>query len=107
MDLGATQTTTTTTTVAAADTVRAAHILVASEDEAKDVILRLDSGEDFATIAKELSLCPSRSQGGDLGVFGRGMMVKEFEDAAFALSVGELSGPVQTRFGWHVIKRLA
>jgi len=108
MNQGASQTqTTTTTTLVSPDTVRAAHILVATENEAKEVILRLESGDDFAAIARELSLCPSKAQGGDLGVFGRGAMVAEFESASFALGVGEVSEPVQTRFGWHVIKRLA
>jgi peptidyl-prolyl cis-trans isomerase C len=100
-----------TTTILAepspADVIRASHILVATEDEAKTVIQRLKAGEDFGAVAKDVSLCPSKAQGGDLGEFGRGMMVREFEDAAFALDVGELSGPIQSQFGWHVILRTA
>ena len=63
----------------------------------------INSGKDFATVAEEVSLCPSGSRGGDLGYFGRGMMVKPFEDAAFELEPGVVSKPVQTQFGWHLI----
>lgn len=88
-----------------AETIRASHILVGTSGEAEDIIQQLNDGADFADLAQEHSKCPSRSQGGDLGEFGKGVMVKEFETAAFALEVGEVSGPVQTQFGWHVIKR--
>ncbi len=84
--------------------VRARHILVKEESEARDIIERLARGEDFAKLAKEKSIGPSKVQGGDLGYFPRGRMIKPFEDAAFALKVGEVSEPVKTRFGWHVIK---
>lgn len=82
----------------------AAHILVATEDEAKDLITKLEGGADFAELAKEFSTGPSGPGGGDLGWFGPGMMVKPFEDAVFALEVGAVSAPVQTQFGWHVVK---
>jgi peptidyl-prolyl cis-trans isomerase C len=83
--------------------IRARHILVATEPEAKEIAERLKKGEDFATLAKEKSKDPN-AEGGDLGFFTRGQMLKPFEDAAFALEVGELSDPVQTQFGWHIIK---
>jgi len=89
--------------VAEVTEVRASHILVVTEKEAKQVKARLDRGEDFAEVAKEVSKCPSAARGGDLGFFGRGAMVPEFEKAAFALEVGEVSGPVKTQFGWHII----
>jgi peptidyl-prolyl cis-trans isomerase C len=85
--------------------VHARHILVKTEDEAKDVIKQLDAGKDFAELAKEKSTDPNKSEGGDLGYFTRGRMVKEFEDAAFALDKGAYSKtPVKTDFGYHVIK---
>jgi peptidyl-prolyl cis-trans isomerase C len=83
--------------------IHARHILVATEAEAKEVKERLQKGEDFATVAKEKSKDPS-AEGGDLGFFSRGQMLKPFEDAAFALKEGEISDPVQTQFGWHIIK---
>ncbi|HEY9012679.1 MAG TPA: peptidylprolyl isomerase [Devosia sp.] len=85
--------------------VHARHILVATEDEAKAVKAELDGGKDFATLAKEKSTDPSAQQnGGDLGFFGKGMMVKPFEEAAFSLQPGIVSDPVKSDFGWHVIK---
>ena len=79
--------------------------LVKTKEEADKLLEDIKSGKDFAEIAQEVSLCPSGAMGGDLGYFGRGMMVKPFEDAAFALSkVGEVSEPVQTQFGWHLIQ---
>jgi peptidyl-prolyl cis-trans isomerase C len=83
--------------------VHARHILVATEAEAKEVAERLKKGEDFAVIAKEKSK-DTGAEGGDLGFFTRGQMLKPFEDAAFALDVGQISEPVQTQFGWHIIK---
>lgn len=86
--------------------VRARHILVKTEEEAKKVIEALDGGGDFAELAKQESTGPSGPQGGDLGFFGKGQMVPEFEAAAFELSDGDYTRePVQTQFGWHVIKR--
>ena len=83
--------------------IHARHILVSTEDEAKKVAERLKNGEDFATVAKEVSK-DTNAEGGDLGFFTRGQMLKPFEDAAFALDVGQISAPVQTQFGWHIIK---
>jgi peptidyl-prolyl cis-trans isomerase C len=83
--------------------VHARHILVATEAEAKDVAERLKKGDDFATLAKEKSK-DTGAEGGDLGFFARGQMLKPFEEAAFALDVGQISEPVQTQFGWHIIK---
>jgi len=88
------------------DKVHCAHILVKTEQEAKTVSERLKRGDKFANIAREVSLCPSGKRGGDLGTFGRGKMVKEFEKAAFALNKGEISPIVKTQFGYHIIKRL-
>ena len=88
------------------DKVHCAHILVKSESEAKAVLERLKKGEKFGNIAKQVSRCPSGKKGGDLGTFTRGKMVKEFENAAFKLQKGEVSGVVKTQFGFHIIKRL-
>lgn len=85
--------------------VRASHILVKSEDEAKKLLEEIKDGKSFADAAKEVSLCPSGRDGGDLGFFKKGVMVKPFEDAAFAMKeIGEISEPVQTQFGWHLIQ---
>ena len=85
--------------------VRASHILVKSEDEAKKLLEEIKGGKSFADAAKEVSLCPSGRAGGDLGFFKKGVMVKPFEDAAFAMKeIGEISEPVQTQFGWHLIQ---
>jgi parvulin-like peptidyl-prolyl isomerase len=86
--------------------VHCAHILVKTEKAATAVLERLKKGEKFGNIAKEVSRCPSKKRGGDLGTFGRGKMVKEFEKAAFALQKGQISPIVKTKFGYHVIKRL-
>jgi len=86
--------------------VRCAHILVKTQTEAKAVQDRLAKGESFSAVAQKVSICPSAKKGGDLGQFGRGQMVKEFEIAAFKLQKGEVSEPVKTKFGYHIIKRL-
>jgi peptidyl-prolyl cis-trans isomerase C len=87
------------------DKVHCSHILVKTETEAKNVKARLDKGEKFGTIAQQVSLCPSGKKGGNLGSFTRGKMVKEFEKAAFELEKGQVSAPVKTKFGYHIIKR--
>lgn len=84
--------------------IRASHILVDSESEAKDILAKLGSGADFAALAKEKSKCPSKEKGGDLGFFSRGQMVPEFEAAAFSIQVGQLSDVIKTQFGYHIIK---
>ena len=84
----------------------AAHILVKAEGDALSIIKELEGGADFATLAKKHSTGPSGKSGGDLGWFGTGRMVPEFENAVVALEVGALSAPVKTDFGWHVIKLL-
>jgi|TARA_R110000850_G_scaffold55016_13_gene130470 peptidyl-prolyl cis-trans isomerase C len=89
----------------AEEEISARHILLATEDEAKAVIAELETGKDFAELAKEKSTGPSAEQGGDLGFFTKGRMVPEFEAAAFKLQAGEYAKePVKTQFGWHVIK---
>lgn len=87
-----------------AQKVRASHILVKTEKEAKDILAKINSGENFETLAKKHSTCPSGKKGGDLGWFGKGMMVKEFEDASFSAKDGDVVGPVKTQFGYHIIK---
>lgn len=88
-----------------AEEVRASHILVSTKAEADDILKQLKGGADFAKLAKEKSTDPgSKNAGGDLGFFGWGAMVPEFEEAAFSLKVGELSGPIKTDFGYHIIK---
>lgn len=84
--------------------VNAAHILVGSEKDAKNIMARIEKGENFADLAKRFSKCPSKSKGGDLGWFGKGQMVPEFESAAFNASKGAVVGPIKTEFGWHIIQ---
>lgn len=87
------------------DEIRARHILVKTEAEAAAIIKQLEGGGDFAKLAAEKSTGPSKVRGGDLGYFGRGQMVPQFEEAAFALAKGAITKkPVQSQFGWHVIK---
>jgi peptidyl-prolyl cis-trans isomerase C len=83
--------------------VHARHILVATEDEAKAALKRVRDGEDFAKVATELSKDPG-SEGGDLGFFTKEKMVPEFAEAAFKLDVGQISEPIKSQFGWHIIK---
>ena len=82
----------------------AAHILVESEEEAQEIVSELEGGADFATLAQERSTGPSGPNGGSLGWFSAGQMVAPFEEAVAELEAGEISDPVQTQFGWHVIK---
>lgn len=87
------------------DEVQARHILVETEDKAKEIAEKLKGGADFAQLAKENSKDPgSKDEGGMLGFFGKGQMVPQFEEAAFKLKAGEISGPVKSNFGWHIIK---
>jgi peptidyl-prolyl cis-trans isomerase C len=87
--------------------VTASHILVPSLEQAILLKGQITEGADFGSLAQQFSSCPSRARGGDLGQFGPGQMVAPFQDATFALPVGGLSEPVQTQFGWHLIKRTA
>lgn len=85
--------------------VNARHILVETEDQAKELKKKLEDGADFAKLAKENSKDPgSKDNGGDLGYFGRGQMVPKFEKAVFALEKGQISDPIETQFGWHLVK---
>jgi parvulin-like peptidyl-prolyl isomerase len=101
-------------------TVRASHILLMykgsdrssatrSKEEAQQqiqgLLTQVQGGADFAALAREHSDCPSKAKGGDLGSFGRGQMVKAFEDTTFAMPVGGVSGIVETQFGYHIIQR--
>ncbi|NOE26778.1 peptidylprolyl isomerase [Ruegeria sp. HKCCD6157] len=86
------------------DEFDASHILVESEEEAKALKAQLDDGADFAELARENSTGPSGPNGGALGWFGKGQMVPEFEAAVIALEKGQVSDPVQTQFGWHLVK---
>lgn len=85
--------------------MRASHILVADQNTAQDLKQKLNEGNNFDSLARKYSTCPSSSRGGDLGEFGPGMMVRPFEDATVSLQVGEVSEPIETQFGWHIIHR--
>lgn len=85
--------------------ISASHILVSKQSEALMIKELLNEGKDFAMLAKTYSTCSSAKKGGNLGEFGRGKMVKEFEKVAFALKPKEISDPVKTKFGYHIIKR--
>ena len=86
--------------------VSASHILVNSESDAHDILNKINAGEmSFEDAARTYSSCPSRAQGGDLGEFGRGQMVPEFDQAVFSMNVGEISAPVKTQFGYHIIRK--
>ena len=85
--------------------VKASHILVATEEEALSIKEKLTNGGDFAELAKDLSICPSSAEGGDLGYFSaNSQLVQEFKDAAFGMKIDEISDPVKTQFGYHIIK---
>jgi peptidyl-prolyl cis-trans isomerase C len=83
---------------------RASHILVKTEEQANQILKRLADGEEFDKVARRFSSCPSGKNGGDLGWFGKGQMVPEFEKVAFENDTGKVVGPVKTQFGYHVIK---
>ncbi len=90
-----------------AQKVRAKHILVDNREHARQIKQELDDGKtEFEELAKEKSDCPSSKKGGDLGWFGRGKMAKPFERKAFDLDKGKVSEPVETQFGWHIIKKV-
>ena len=83
---------------------KARHILVTTEEACNDLKQKIVGGADFAATAKEHSECPSGGKGGDLGEFGPGQMVREFDDVVFNAAVGEVHGPVKTQFGYHLIE---
>ena len=83
---------------------KARHILVASEDLCESLKTQIADGADFAEVAKEHSTCPSGSSGGDLGSFGPGQMVPEFDKVVFSAPVNEVQGPVKTQFGFHLLE---
>ena len=82
----------------------ARHILVASEEQCQAIKEEIEQGADFAALAQQHSSCPSGQQGGDLGEFGPGMMVKEFDEVVFSADVNTVQGPVQTQFGFHLLE---
>lgn len=82
----------------------ARHILVETEEECEDIKKNIESGSDFAAMAREHSLCPSGKQGGDLGEFNKGQMVPEFDKVVFSGEIQKVHGPVKTQFGYHLIQ---
>ncbi len=82
----------------------ARHILVSTEEKCNELKTKIEAGDDFAAIAKEFSSCPSKQQGGDLGEFGPGMMVPEFDEVVFSAPLNEVQGPVKTQFGYHLLE---
>jgi peptidyl-prolyl cis-trans isomerase C len=89
---------------ASEEMVRASHILVDTEEKANEILEDITDGLSFEEAARNYSSCPSSQSGGDLGQFGRGQMVMEFDEKVFSMKVGEISGPVKTQFGYHLIK---
>ncbi|WP_448563609.1 peptidylprolyl isomerase [Thalassotalea ganghwensis] len=85
-------------------TASARHILVDSEDQCLTLKNEIESGGDFVSVAKQHSNCPSGAQGGALGSFGKGQMVKEFEDVVFSAPLHQVQGPIKTQFGYHLIE---
>jgi peptidyl-prolyl cis-trans isomerase C len=85
--------------------IKASHILVEKQSQALKLSEELKAGASFSDLATKYSTCPSGKRGGDLGQFGKGQMAKEFEQAAFALKPGQISDPIKTQFGYHIIKR--
>ena len=86
------------------DQVKASHILVKDEAKAASLKAQIEQGASFEDMARQHSSCPSKAKGGDLGWFGKGQMVKPFEEAAFSTPEGKISNPVKTQFGYHLIK---
>lgn len=82
----------------------ARHILVSTKEACEDIKVQIEGGGDFAELAKEHSQCPSGHQGGELGEFSPGQMVKEFDDVVFSEEVGKVHGPIQTQFGFHLVE---
>ena len=85
---------------------QARHILVEKEDDCTNLKQQIVDGADFAALAREHSKCPSGQQGGDLGEFSPGQMVREFDDVVFSADIGEVQGPVKTQFGYHLLEVL-
>jgi peptidyl-prolyl cis-trans isomerase C len=82
----------------------ARHILVPSEDQCTDLKTQIEAGADFADLARQFSTCPSGAKGGDLGTFGPGQMVREFDEVVFSAPVNTVQGPVKTQFGFHLLE---
>ena len=85
--------------------IKCSHILVEKHSQALQLLDEIKKGKKFGAIAREISKCPSRKKDGSVGYFTKGMMVKEFDEVAFKLQIGEISEPVKTEFGYHLIKR--
>ncbi len=85
-------------------TASARHLLVETEEQCNELKAQIEAGADFADLAKQHSKCPSGQQGGDLGEFGKGMMVPEFDKVVFSAPLNEVQGPVQTQFGYHLLE---
>lgn len=85
-------------------TATARHLLVDTEEQCLAIKSQIESGEDFAELAKQHSNCPSKMQGGDLGSFGRGQMVQEFDEVVFSADLNKVQGPVKTQFGYHLLE---
>ncbi len=83
---------------------RARHILVADRSLCEELKTQIEGGADFAEVARTHSQCPSSSRGGDLGEFGPGQMVREFDDVVFSAEVGKVEGPIKTQFGYHLVE---
>lgn len=86
------------------ETAKARHILVETEEKCNEIKSEIENGKSFEDAASEYSTCPSKARGGDLGEFGKGQMVKEFEDVAFTAEIGTIVGPIKTQFGYHLLK---
>lgn len=85
-------------------TAKARHILVETQDECEDIKRQIEEGADFAELARERSKCPSGEDGGELGEFSPGEMVEEFDEVVFGREVGKIHGPIETKFGYHLVE---